>query len=169
MRLAARMAEGKLASPARRAQPQSCRSSLTCTLSTSPSSPSTCSRSSASAAHLRSAAHHGRYFVADRSIPGWATGMSLLATIITSVTFIAYPGAAYAGDWTLLVPGIFFLVVIARNRPLSCPSFAMSSPCASTSTSASASAPRPHVLSLRLCRGPLRQDGLCLLSARALR
>jgi SSS family solute:Na+ symporter len=53
------------------------------------------------------------YFLADRSIPGWAIGMSLLATIITSVTFIAYPGAAYAGDWSLLVPGIMFVVVIA--------------------------------------------------------
>jgi solute:Na+ symporter, SSS family len=53
-----------------------------------------------------------RYFVAERSIPGWAAGMSLLATIITSVTFIAYPGAAYAGNWNLLVPGIMFVVVV---------------------------------------------------------
>src|SRR5579863_355829 len=53
------------------------------------------------------------YFLADRTIPGWAIGMSLLATIITSVTFIAYPGAAYAGDWSLLVPGIMFVLVIA--------------------------------------------------------
>ena len=53
------------------------------------------------------------YFLARRSVPGWALGMSLLATIITSVTFIAYPGAAYAGNWSLLVPGIMFVVVIA--------------------------------------------------------
>src|ERR1700761_3220413 len=53
------------------------------------------------------------YFVAGRSIPGWAMGLSLLATIITSVTFIAYPGAAYSGDWSLLVPGIMFLGVLA--------------------------------------------------------
>jgi solute:Na+ symporter, SSS family len=53
------------------------------------------------------------YFLAERSIPGWAIGMSLLATIITSVTFIAYPGAAYAGNWSLLVPGIMFVLVIA--------------------------------------------------------
>lgn len=53
------------------------------------------------------------YFVAGRSIPGWAMGLSLLATIITSVTFIAYPGAAYAGNWSLLVPGIMFLAVPA--------------------------------------------------------
>ncbi len=49
------------------------------------------------------------YFIAGRSIPGWAMGLSLLATIITSVTFIAYPGAAYAGDWSLLVPGFMFV------------------------------------------------------------
>jgi SSS family solute:Na+ symporter len=52
------------------------------------------------------------YFIARRSIPGWAMGLSLLATIITSVTFIAYPGAAYAGDWSLLVPGIMFVAVL---------------------------------------------------------
>jgi solute:Na+ symporter, SSS family len=64
-----------------------------------------------------------RYFVAGRSIPGWAAGLSLLATIITSVTFIAYPGAAYAGDWTLLVPGIMFVVVIAALGPVIVPFF----------------------------------------------
>jgi SSS family solute:Na+ symporter len=52
------------------------------------------------------------YFVAGRAMPGWAMGLSLLATIITSVTFIAYPGAAYAGDWSLLVPGILFVGVL---------------------------------------------------------
>src|SRR5436309_3235842 len=46
-----------------------------------------------------------RYFVAKRSIPSWAMGLSLLATLISSVTFIAYPGAAYSGNWSLLVPG----------------------------------------------------------------
>jgi len=54
-----------------------------------------------------------KYFLAERSIPGWAIGMSLMATIITSVTFIAYPGAAYAGNWNMLVPGIMFVGVIA--------------------------------------------------------
>jgi solute:Na+ symporter, SSS family len=63
------------------------------------------------------------YFVAGRSVPGWAAGLSLLATIITSVTFIAYPGAAYAGDWTLLVPGILFVVVIASIGPVVVPFF----------------------------------------------
>jgi SSS family solute:Na+ symporter len=53
------------------------------------------------------------YFVGGRSVPGWAMGLSLLATIITSVTFIAYPGAAYAGDWSLLVPGFMFVATLA--------------------------------------------------------
>jgi len=53
-----------------------------------------------------------QYFVAGRSVPGWAMGLSLLATIITSVTFIAYPGSAYASNWSLLVPGILFIGVL---------------------------------------------------------
>jgi SSS family solute:Na+ symporter len=63
------------------------------------------------------------YFVAGRSVPGWAAGLSLMATIITSVTFIAYPGAAYAGDWSLLVPGIMFVLVIAAIGPVVVPFF----------------------------------------------
>lgn len=53
------------------------------------------------------------YFVAKRSIPAWAVGMSLLATLISAITFIAYPGAGYAGNWSLLVPGIMVIVVLA--------------------------------------------------------
>jgi hypothetical protein len=36
-------------------------------------------------------------------------GLSLLATITTSATFIVYLGTAYAGDWSLLIPGIMFV------------------------------------------------------------
>ena len=53
-----------------------------------------------------------RYFVAKRTIPGWAMGLSLLATLISSVTFIAYPGSAYTGDWTNLVPGFMVVLVL---------------------------------------------------------
>ena len=49
------------------------------------------------------------YFIAKRSIPAWAMGLSLVATLISSITFVAYPGSSYAKDWSLLVPG--FLVV----------------------------------------------------------
>ena len=49
------------------------------------------------------------YFVAKRSIPHWALGVSIYAALISSITFTAYPGSAYAGDWNELVPG--FMVV----------------------------------------------------------
>lgn len=52
------------------------------------------------------------YFVAKRSLPGWAMGLSMFATIITAVTVIAYPGAAYAGNWSLLVPGFMVIGVL---------------------------------------------------------
>lgn len=52
------------------------------------------------------------YFVAKRSIPGWAMGMSMLATMISSVTFVAYPGSSYAGNWSLLVPGFLILATL---------------------------------------------------------
>src|SRR3984957_10824930 len=52
------------------------------------------------------------YFVAKRSVPAWAMGLSLLATLISSVTFIAYPGSAYAGDWSNLVPGLMTAPVL---------------------------------------------------------
>jgi solute:Na+ symporter, SSS family len=63
------------------------------------------------------------YFVAGRSVPGWAAGLSLLATIITSLTFIAFPGSAYAGDWNLLVPGIIFVIIIVSIGPIIVPFF----------------------------------------------
>jgi solute:Na+ symporter, SSS family len=63
------------------------------------------------------------YFIARGTIPGWAMGLSLLATIITSVTFIAYPGSAYAGDWSLLIPGFMFVIVIAIGGVVIVPFF----------------------------------------------
>ena len=52
------------------------------------------------------------YFVARRSVPHWALGLSMFATIISSITFIAYPGAAFAGNWNQLVPGFMAVGVL---------------------------------------------------------
>jgi SSS family solute:Na+ symporter len=49
------------------------------------------------------------YFVGRRSIPSWAMGLSVFATIISSITFIAYPGASFQGNWHQLVPGFMAL------------------------------------------------------------
>ena len=52
------------------------------------------------------------YFVASRSIPSWAMGISIYAALITSITFIAYPGSSYAGNWAELVPGFMVIGVL---------------------------------------------------------
>lgn len=52
------------------------------------------------------------YFAGRRNIPAWALGMSLLATLISSVTFLAYPGEGYASNWIRLVQGIMVPIVL---------------------------------------------------------
>jgi SSS family solute:Na+ symporter len=63
------------------------------------------------------------YFVARRAIPHWAMGFSMFATIISSITFIAYPGSAYAGNWNELVPGFMVLGVLALAGTILIPFF----------------------------------------------
>jgi solute:Na+ symporter, SSS family len=53
------------------------------------------------------------YFMAKRSIPSWAMGISFMATLVTSLTFVSYPGAAYGKNWSLLVPGLLVMGVLA--------------------------------------------------------
>ncbi|MDO8586347.1 MAG: sodium/solute symporter [Armatimonadota bacterium] len=55
------------------------------------------------------------YFIADRKIPGWAVAFSLMATMISSVTFVAHPGAAFSRNmWPLLtvaaLPVVFVFI-----------------------------------------------------------
>ncbi|MBQ7423093.1 MAG: sodium:solute symporter [Prevotella sp.] len=52
------------------------------------------------------------YFAGGGKIPAWAVGMSIFATLISSVTFLAYPGAAYADNWILLVQGLMVPIVL---------------------------------------------------------
>ena len=52
------------------------------------------------------------YFAGGGRIPAWAVGISIFATLISSVTFLAYPGAAYEGNWILLVQGLMVPIVL---------------------------------------------------------
>ncbi|NWG12227.1 MAG: sodium:solute symporter [Acidobacteria bacterium] len=52
------------------------------------------------------------YYAGNRRIPSWAVGISILATLISSVTFLAYPGAGYSGNWILLVQGLMVPIVL---------------------------------------------------------
>ncbi len=52
------------------------------------------------------------YFLAKGKFPSWALGISLLATLISSVTFLAYPGTGYSSNWILLVQGLMVPIVL---------------------------------------------------------
>ena len=66
------------------------------------------------------------FMVAQGRLPGWAVGLSILGTFVSSVTFLAYPGQAYNFNWDVflfsltlpiaaLVAGILF-VPLYRSR-----------------------------------------------------
>lgn len=61
-------------------------------------------------AHRQRSSDH--YFSGGKNIPAWAIGISIFATLISSVTFLAYPAAAYKGNWILLVQGLMVPVVL---------------------------------------------------------
>lgn len=52
-----------------------------------------------------------QYFLGGRSFPGWAIGISMVGTSISSVTFLAFPAAAFILDWRLLVPNLMLPLV----------------------------------------------------------
>jgi solute:Na+ symporter, SSS family len=45
------------------------------------------------------------YFLAKGNFPSWALGLSLLATLISSNTFLGYPEQGYQSNWIYLVQG----------------------------------------------------------------
>jgi SSS family solute:Na+ symporter len=53
-----------------------------------------------------------KFFTGGRDIPSWAIGISIMATVISSVTFLAYPAAAYKSNWILLVQGLIGPLVL---------------------------------------------------------
>ena len=40
---------------------------------------------------------------AGRSLPGWVVGMSIFATYVSSISYIGYPGKAFASNWNAFV------------------------------------------------------------------
>lgn len=55
------------------------------------------------------------YFVGNRSFKGWVIGLSMLSTSISSITFLAFPAAAFTLDWRQLVSNLMlpFTAVLA--------------------------------------------------------
>jgi SSS family solute:Na+ symporter len=40
---------------------------------------------------------------AGRNIPGWVVGMSIFSTYVSSISYLGYPGKAFASDWNAFV------------------------------------------------------------------
>ncbi len=53
-----------------------------------------------------------KFFAAEGKIPAWAIGMSIMATLVSSITFLAYPGEGFTSNWILLVQGLMVPVVL---------------------------------------------------------
>ena len=43
------------------------------------------------------------FTAASRSLPGWVCGLSIFATYLSSISFLALPGNAYGGNWNAFV------------------------------------------------------------------
>ena len=43
------------------------------------------------------------FITGGRTIPGWACGLSIFATYLSSVSFLALPGKAYSANWNPFV------------------------------------------------------------------
>jgi len=65
------------------------------------------------------------FFMAGRDMPGWAVGLSLLATIVSSMTFLALPAYSFKADWRwmatclvyplALIPAIIWFMPFFRS------------------------------------------------------
>ena len=53
-----------------------------------------------------------QYFVGGRSFPGWAIGLSMVGTSISSVTFLAFPADAYKTAWLRFLPNLMLPVAV---------------------------------------------------------
>jgi SSS family solute:Na+ symporter len=53
-----------------------------------------------------------KFFTGGGNIPPWAIGISIMATLISSITFLAYPATGFKSNWLLLVQGIMVPIVL---------------------------------------------------------
>lgn len=52
------------------------------------------------------------YFVADSKIPYWAAGLSIYATTLSAITFMATPEQAYLNDWSYAFTNVAIFAIV---------------------------------------------------------
>ncbi|MCG8653819.1 MAG: hypothetical protein MI861_28530 [Pirellulales bacterium] len=53
-----------------------------------------------------------KFFTADRSIPTWAVMFTIMATVVSSATFVGHPGTVYEKGMILLIPHLMLPVLL---------------------------------------------------------
>lgn len=71
---------------------------------------------------------------AGRSLPGWVVGMSIFATYVSSISYLGYPGKAFAGDWNAFVFSISIPVASYLPQNISSLSIGTSGVCQPTAS-----------------------------------
>ena len=61
------------------------------------------------------------YFIANRRIPGFAVGFAMMATTVSSATFVAIPGSVFARDWWQMLYMIMAIAVLIVLVPFVVP------------------------------------------------
>jgi len=70
--------------------------------------------------YRRSRSREG-FTAAGRSLPGWACGLSIFATYLSSISFLALPGKSFSGNWNPFVFSLSFLLQHGLLFGFSCP------------------------------------------------
>ena len=57
------------------------------------------------------------FFLGGRRVPWWAAGISIFATQLSAITFMAIPAKSYSSDWTLFIQslGIFAMAPVVAH------------------------------------------------------
>ena len=63
------------------------------------------------------------YFLAGRRIPWWASGISIFATSLSAITFMAIPAKTWDTDWTYFIQNLLIIVVAPVAAMLLVPAF----------------------------------------------
>ena len=52
------------------------------------------------------------FFRGGRRVPWWAAGLSIFGTALSAITYVAIPGMAFGGDWTMLVASVSGILLV---------------------------------------------------------
>ena len=52
------------------------------------------------------------FFRGGQSIPWWAAGLSIFATVLSSITYMALPGLGYGTNWNLFLQNSYIIIIL---------------------------------------------------------